>query len=308
MKFLLIIAAFFSVSAFANNSELSVQMNTTSKAYVCNAGMKHNVAPLAQSCHIVDTTQACVAGEENCVCTGVAGNQYLKDFFSFSTAPFGSTSASPTQTINAGSTSFTTAHKDAASFENSVSNLTFKPSSDYSGATFFFDVCVRGPETKYFDETPASAKDVNFLLRSNIHRLSQDANGVPNITQDDEYADISKLNVRAVIHCDLQGLGANKFALDSTGAFNPRNSDIDWAAFANSQKGSSDFSFESKSILYEAGNNSLPDTMLITSSANRSQAPRFCVVRYEFTESVILDRSFVNFKNKLVLNFDAYPF
>lgn len=281
MKKLLIIATLFSNNALANNSNFTVQMNTNSNAYICNAGMKHS---------------------------GVDENQYLKNSFSYSVVPYGSAGDYQTSSTSSGSNNFSASFVGAASFENTLNQLTFKLGSDYSGATYFFDVCVRGPETNYFDENPELMRDVNFLLRSNIHRQSEDENGVPNITQDDEYADISKLNVRAFIHCDLQGLGENKFALDSAGEFNPLKSDLDWAALANDQKGMSDYFYESKSIPYEAGNNSLPDTMFITSSANRSQVPRFCVVRYQFTETAILERSLVNFKNKLVLNFDAYPF
>lgn len=282
------LVALSSTAAFAKEITVSFDVRSSGPSiYACNAGIKHP-APTAQYCHVMGSTQACVSGSQNCVCTGVSGGGYLMDYMTYRLAGWvdaGQTATwGPQVAAKSGESSYNNAVAPHNSLNTMIDRVTFNLGSEVYGACYYMDICYRGPQIDYFNQNPLLNVTANFVGEGRVTITGLNPQTAEPIPGQSDYVNVARPKGKVVVHCDLQGQGTQTIAANSSGQLDTTVNDIDWANFhAGAATSTSDWSFVSGLTTLTTSTHYLFPATWITS--NSSKTPRFCVVRYEFCET-----------------------
>ncbi len=278
--------------------------------YACNAGIRHQ-ATSKQVCYLEGTTESCSKSscngnpdcESRCVCTNNNGGEYLMDYMKVTTADWkdnGDTTPDTNVeniTKAAGQATFNSAiNGEQAAYAKRIKDLSFNLGSELYGAEYFVDICYRGPQIEYWADNVfanfsllAQASATDFFQTAPDNGTNDDTGlTIPGSVDGKKYTELSNLKVSAYYTCDLQGEGTYKFAHNgsgvNSGAYNTTDTE---ALFENANKlptgGGDEFDSNATGTLVSASALELVNTTL--PGANQGKAPRFCKVRYVFSET-----------------------
>ncbi len=270
--------------------------------YACNAGLMHKPSN-HQVCYFEGTTNACTKSDcsdgkvcnTKCICSSAGGGEYLMDYMKAEVADWkdnGDTSTNNyvASSKQAGQTSFATLHTDSTAWDKTIRNLSFNLGSELYSAQYFVDICYRGPQIEYFEDqvtstfnllAQASATD---FIADGVNPGDNSRDGL-NMTPSFKYTQISDLKVQAFLVCDLQGQGDFQFARNKEGKYNTSKNEAIFALGADqlpTAAGSKDF-FRASSLTSATA--SATNLLSVDVNAATVKAPRFCKVRYVFSET-----------------------
>lgn len=292
-------AMLFIAAQNANAISLRFKFKTFSSGpdiYACNAGLRHD-ASQHKVCYFEDTKTACTPQECNgttcntrCVCTNDNGGEYLMDYmkgqyssWNQSTVDWNQTWTSTTAQAGQGSYNTLVSHGDA--FANRIKELSFNLGSELYGAEYFVDICYRGPQIEYFKDgvtanwsLQAQATATDFIANS-INPGDNSQAGLDMNPTGIKYTTLAGLKVQAITVCDQQGLGQLKYAHNNANQYNTLVNEAGFNDWNNPTSGG-DFFRKSSQVQINSVANLISDT--IDSS---TKAPRFCRIRYIFTET-----------------------
>lgn len=312
-KLMLMLSAvtMFAVAQNANAISLRFKFKTFSSGpsmYACNAGI---MTPTQNKkvCYFEGTQTQCTQStcsdtstncNTRCVCSGDNGGDYLMNYGKVDYQDWkdnGDTSAATgkgTSTFASsypGQDSWNQPYADSQSWGHSISNLSFNLGSELYGAKYFVDICYRAPQIEYYEDgvvanfdLQAQANATDFLATGvNGGDNNRDGLVIPGTVDGQKYTQLAGLQVQAFVVCDKQGEGTYKYARNNSGAYNTA---LNEATFNFGQNGTptggGDFFTSSSTANMVSGNASLIDGWV---NLNSSHAPRFCKVRYVFTET-----------------------
>ena len=271
MKFLPLALAFASFSAFAIEVNFSFNVNSSGPSiYPCDAGIQH-AAHSGSFCYDRNTQQscdiqACEDGEDcSCVCTSSDADNASQDFFTAGVADWADNGAplpsSTSVTITASDLGFNRISSNKDEWNKQLTTLTFNLGSERYGTEYYLDVCYRGPQIPFNN----NSADSRFAMKLQ--------STLSDLTSAVKYSELADLKVKMTYTCDLQGVGSD------TG---PATSDATAHQITGVSGGdkTSTGSFQS----YTAGQTLLLVNEFINTVG--SQAPRFCKIRYSFIENM----------------------
>lgn len=312
-----IMASCFGLLALANVAqakELTFIFDVHSSGpmiYACNAGISHPAPPAGQYCFLANkphtTENACTpassssAGTHDCVCVTPPGDALL-DFMrvqyrNWGGGQWGST---PTKVVKTSSYAYNS-ESNVVDFgqpaetvlKTKLDKVTFELGSERYGATYFIDVCFRGPQIDYYSADPNwNVTGHSFAYTSNLS-----VTDIASSTSNESYLGLAKPHYRAKMICDQQAVGNYKFAHNGTvdyweptfnGQYDQFDSDLTFGAFndLNSDfvktKSGTDNGYVALSSAWEE--------VFSGTIAAFPKSPRFCVVRYEFKETSVNER------------------
>jgi hypothetical protein len=281
--------------------------------YACNAGIRHKTHN-SKVCYFEGTTTACTPDDckdktvcnTSCVCTGTNGGDSLMDYLKVESVNWTDHKATGDNSAVTGLESITKSapyggawsyaiSDNATTWNKRIKELSFNLGSELYGAEYFVDVCYRGPQIEYFADgvtmnatlsTQVSATDF-FATGVNPGDNSRDGLIIPGAVDGKTYSDLAGLQVKAYYACDMQGVGGYKYAHNgATSSSGTYNTSINEANFGFDGNGypvtGTDIFGSSGSFQPIAGNGlDLINTWISTSS----KAPRFCKIRYVFSET-----------------------
>jgi hypothetical protein len=252
-----------SSSAFAVSLQFNFDVNSSGPSlYACDAGLRHE-AHASTICYDRETQTACTPSsgqeEQNCICTGPSGQDSKMDSLVASTADWSDNGGAPTNTatttVTAGDTSFARVFTGNTEWTKQLTSLVFNFGSTRYGTEFYLDVCFRGPQVKQ-QGTPNHVAVLNTTITDLVAA---------------NYSDLSDLNVKATVTCDLQGEGTQQGLPDlATNQISGiSGGDVvlttDYASFASGA---------TMTLLKDWINN------------GNNHIPRFCKVRFSFLENM----------------------
>ncbi len=282
--------------------------------YACNAGVRHKLQT-KQVCYFAGTTTACTQTtctdkancDTSCVCTGNDGGDSLMDLMNGTTQAWtDNKAAGDTIVANAGASSFSKNAPYDGSFANLVSDnastwntrinqLSFEFGSELYGSEYFVDVCYRGPQVEYFADNAAvnslltaQASDTDFLATGVNPGDNSDAGLViPGTVDGLSYSQLSGLQVKAFYTCDLQGVGAYKYAHNgataSSGVYNTSVNEANFNFDGNGYPVSGTDAFGTSGAFVPLAGNGVD--LINTWLVQGTHSPRFCKIRYTFSET-----------------------
>lgn len=289
----------------ANAISLRFKFKTFSSGpniYACNAGLLHK-ATNRQVCYFEGTKNACTPNtcadgqtcNTKCVCTSSGGGEYLMDYLKAEVAnwqdngnPQGPYTAITKQ---AGNSDFNTLVSDSDAWGKTIQQMHVDLGSELYGAQYFVDVCYRGPQIEYFKD----GVNANFSVLAEAAATDFIANGTnPGDNSRDgldmnpglKYTQIADLTVQAFVTCDLQGLGNYVYAHNLNGVYNTTDNEAGFVYDSSTKlpvNSVKDLFWASSSTA--ASSNAVNLINSLIPNVNRSQAPRFCKVRYVFSET-----------------------
>lgn len=308
MKHALLLVAVLFLSFQAEAISLRYKFKVFSSGpsiYPCNAGI---IAQQSNQkvCYFENTQNVCNPDtcstakgncESRCVCTGSNGGDYLMNFgvaeykdwkdhhelnsvSGKGTAKFAVSSSKPY------------ALEDNISWDKVLTNLYFELGSELYSAKYYVDICYRGSQVPYFEnQIPASwtiqtqAAGVNFLAfgknggENNRDGLTMEENFI-------KYIERAGVQVQTYVTCDFQGVGNYVHAVNTSGEYNKTDNE---AGFTYASNGNPNGATEGAGSFLSSSASSLPASGVTTIDQwlvnNSSKAPRFCKVRYVFTET-----------------------
>jgi hypothetical protein len=262
-KVLPLVLSVLSSSAFAVSVQFNFDVNSSSPSvYPCDAGLRHD-AHASAICYNRDTQEACTPStsteSQDCVCTGPASQENVMDSMIAETADWSDNGDIPANTspatVVAGESTYSRIFSGNTEWTKKITNLTFNFGSSRYGTEFYLDVCYRGPQIRA-QGNPNHA----VVLNSTITDLVS-AN----------YSDLSDLNVKVTVNCDLQGQGSQQGIPD---LLTNQISGITGGDINHSTEYSSFASGATLTLLNEWVNN------------GNKNIPRFCKIRYSFLENM----------------------
>lgn len=269
--------------------------------YACNAGLMHKPSD-KKVCYFEGTNNACTQNDcsdgqvcnTRCICSSAGGGEYLMDYMKADVGTWTSkkpgTSDWKATGKQAGQSSFATLHSDTEAWDKSIKNLSFNLGSELYSAQYFVDICYRGPQIEYYEDginttfnfiAQAAATD---FIADGVNPGDNSRDGL-NMNPSFKYTQISDLKVQAFLVCDLQGQGDFQWARNKEGKYNTSKNEAIFALNSSqlpTAGGSKDFFKESSLTTITA-----QATNLLNTSVNSAttKAPRFCKVRYVFSET-----------------------
>ncbi|MFP5519451.1 MAG: protease [Bdellovibrionia bacterium] len=312
MKHLFLAVAFIAASAFQSAEAISLRFkfktfSSGPNIYACNAGIATPTTN-KQVCYFEGTKDLCTKKDctdgqvcnTRCVCSSVNGGDWLMNYGKAQVAPWVDNGEAPagtwvSKTISAtnGSKVFTQLHSDTDAWAKTIKELSFHLGSELYGASYFVDICYRGPQIEYFEDQvnanfsiKAQASATDFLAEG-VNSGDNSRNGLDmNPTAGLKYSKLANLKVQTFAVCDTQGLGSYVYARNDQNVYNTTRNEANFVV--NSSTGlptaGGDF-FRSSSA-----SNVVANAMTFINdwiSYNSSKAPRFCKIRYVFTETDI---------------------
>jgi len=290
--------------------------------YACNAGLR--TPPLNKKvCYFEGTTNTCTPNDcadgqvcnTRCICNGDSGGDYLMNYFAGTHVEWKDNGVigdtNETRVTGTGSNSWSTLLNDTTSWSKSIKELSFNLGSELYGAQYFVDICYRGPQIEYWEDNVianfalrAQASATDFLAEGvNPGDNSRDGLVIPGTVDGKKYTELAGLKVQSFVVCDQQGLGTYKYARNNNNAYNTTDTSAAFKVNAGSgfpfaANESSDLYLSSSSAFINASSldlfgGSLGQNWL---NLNNTKTPRFCRIRYVFTESNAAQSSGVNFR------------
>jgi hypothetical protein len=302
----------------ANAISLRFKFKTFSSGpeiYACNAGLRH-ASSTHKVCYFENTQKACTPDDEStantntrCVCTGVDGGEYLRDYMNGSYDTWAAATGSNEGGVwnsswtdvnkQSGVASYETLVKHGDAFASRIKELSFNLGSELYGAEYFVDVCYKGPQMEYSEDNiatnfklSAQASATDFIAKAvnlgDDHPESagsgKSQDGLTLSPSTIQYTALSGLTVQAVTICDIQSAGTYKTS-NVSGDYNTLENEAEFTDWDNAPKGGATSEFNLTSSVATIGSStSLISNALITDGTD-AQAPRFCRVRYIFKET-----------------------
>jgi hypothetical protein len=311
-KIFLAALAILGMSMTANAISLRYKFKVFSSGpniYACNAGILAQ-ASTKKVCYFQGTNQSCTPDDcsttgakcdSSCLCSSTGGGDYLMNYGKVTyqdwkdngdTSVTGQVKDASFRATSAGS--WSQALTDSASWNERITDLSFNLGSELYSASYFVDICYRGPQIEYFEDNVAS----NFSLKAQSFAtdfLSTGPNGgennrdglvIPGTVDGKKYTELSGLTVQAFVTCDFQGVGNFKLARNNSNAYNTADNEAGFSFGANKlPNGATEGSGSFWSSSVKSVNASVADLLNPWIVSNSSKAPRFCKIRYVFTES-----------------------
>ena len=306
-----VVGLVMTMATSANAITLRFKFKTYSSGpniYACNAGI---TSPKSnkQVCYFEGTKTACTkddcTGAEcntRCVCTSKDGGEWLmnygygeyQDWKDNGVATV--TGAGSKKFSSAGnSTEWSSMFSESEAWTKSIKNLSFNLGSELYGAQYYVDVCYRGPQIEYF----ADKVKANFSLTAQATATdfyAEGANAGDNtragLNFDDlrgiRYTELSDLKVQSFVVCDFQGKGQYQYAMNNNGQYNTTDNEAKFNVTGNNLP-SSGLASESGSFwsstqkTFTTGAGTLMNNIQIVNDSWFT--PRFCKIRYVFTEN-----------------------
>ncbi len=289
--------------------------------YACNAGLR-SPSVNKKVCYFEGTTNTCTPNDcsdgtvcnTRCICSGSGGGDYLMNYFAVTTQDWKdngvSTATNVAKVTGQGGANWTTALTDSAAWGKSISQLSFNLGSELYNAQYFVDICYRGPQIEYFEDgvnasfalqVQAAATDF-FATGVNPGDNSRDGLVIPGTVDGKKYTELAGLKVQSFVVCDQQGIGTYKLARNNNNVYNTTDTsagfNVGAAGFPIGPSQAADLYAASSSNLISASAIDLLGGGLGTYWLNQStpNAPRFCKVRYVFTETNAAQATNVNFR------------
>jgi hypothetical protein len=300
MKTLLVVLATAFLATQAQAVSLTFKFKAYGSApdiYACNAGLLTK-ATTSQICYIEGTQTSCNPGdcsagtscESQCKCSGAEGGGYLMNYGKAIVQDWkdkgnGTSTGVATKTFKAGQTSYATALTDTDAWTKRVRELTFNLGSELYNASYFVDVCYRGPQIPYY----ADGITANFSIQAQASATDFIANGtnpgditIPGTVDGKKYSELSGLTMQSYLVCDVQGQGTYQNA-DAGGVFNGTTTEaIFTIGSVGLPTGGGDLFMQSSTVAATTAASNLITGYITNNSA---KTPRFCKVRYVFSET-----------------------
>lgn len=271
------------------------------------------------------TPNGCAADDvtchTRCVCTSEGGGAYLMNYGAASVVDWtdnqGSTGTNgdainlphtPTTVFqdmgnnwkqllvdnsNGSNASGTSSVKHDISWNKRIQELTFNLGSELYSAEYFVDICYRGPQIEYTGVNSnftlnAQASATDFLSNS-VNPGDSSRDGITPVGHNSpiSYTKLSGLKVKSYVVCDRQEEGTYKYAHNgstmNSGNYNTIDNEANIEQVTIKPNGSNSWATSNPSFLNGVNTVGLFNNLYIT--ADQKKAPRFCKVRYIFTET-----------------------
>ena len=283
--------------------------------YACNAGIRHKTHP-GKVCYFEGTTNSCTPNDckdktvcnTQCVCTGSNGGESLMDYLKVDSVDWKDHTATGdtntpetglehiTQTAPYGGAWNYAITDNATTWNKRIKELNFDLGSELYGAEYFVDVCYRGPQIEYFADNvkmttllSAQTSATDFLATGvNPGDNSRDGLIIPGTVDGLTYSDLAGLQVKAYFACDMQGMGTYQYAhngaTSSSGVYNTTLNEANFGLDANGYPVSGTDVFGTSGSFQPIAGSGL-DLISNYISYTSTKAPRFCKVRYVFSET-----------------------
>lgn len=308
MKHILLLVAVLFLSFQAEAISLRYKFKVFSSGpsiYPCNAGVI--AQPTSQKvCYFENTQNVCNPDscstakgncESRCVCTGDNGGDYLQNYGVAEYKDWkdhhqlNSVTGKGKKTF-AVSSSKPYAFEDNASWDKVLTNLHFDLGSELYSAKYYVDICYRGSQIEYFEDQVAANWSV-FTQAAGVNFLANGVNGGENnrdglVIPEEfiKYTERAGVQVQTYVSCDFQGTGNYVYARNANGQYNTADNE---AGFSLASTGNPNGATEGSGSFLSSSASSLPASGVTTIDQwlvnNSSKAPRFCKVRYVFTET-----------------------
>lgn len=311
-SFLAVLGLALSLTQAANAISLRFKFKTFSSGpniYACNAGIR-TPQTNKKVCYFEGTKNSCTQStcsntgevcDTRCVCTSADGGEWLMNYGKADYQDWKDNGVSTVtglhsaQTFKASGSDWSQLLSDTDSWDKSIKNLSFNLGSELYGAQYFVDICYRGPQIEYFLDgvttnftLDAQSLATDFLATgANSGDNMRDGLVIPGLVDGLKYTDLSDLKVQAFMTCDLQGQGTYQNAMNNSGTY---NTSVNEAAFSFSSgipSGSTESGsfWSSSQKTFTTGAGDLISGLWFVSGSSHS--PRFCKIRYVFTENDI---------------------
>ncbi|MEN9723477.1 MAG: hypothetical protein RJB38_1463 [Pseudomonadota bacterium] len=280
--------------------------------YACNAGIR-SPGQYKSVCYFEGTTDVCSSGQTRCTCSGGVAD-FVGNFIEVTHQDWkdngASTATNVTRVATASRGAWNMAVADSTAWGKTIKELTFNLGSELYGAQYFVDICYRGPQIEYFEEGINAA----FALRAQTSTTDFSAWGanpgdnstaglsIPGTVDGKKYSELAGLKVQSFVVCDQQGLGTYQYARNNSGHYNYASTS---AAFKYGTDGLPSGANEAADLFASS------TAAAVTASAmdifggtagtyylnsGNSYAPRFCKVRYVFSETNAFQTTGVNIR------------
>lgn len=198
-------------------------------------------------------------------------------------------------------------------YKNRIGDLSFNLGSELYNAEYFVDICYRGPQIEY----DADGVVANFAIKAQVSATdflnsaighendgtgAVGSGGLEAATGTLKYTQLSGLQVKAYVVCDQQGRGNIQNAANNQGFYDTisneakfkfdasRNTDVlegdlfkVGAPVSTSTPGVSDFGNSALNIRFNGLQSANAESQWL--NVYNTNTPRFCKVRYVFTET-----------------------
>jgi len=271
--------------------------------YACTAGLRH-VRKNGRVCYFKGTTNACTPNtcadgticDTQCLCAGANGGTYLMDYFKLKAADWvdNGVLSAPVQmdaVRSLGNQQFAQQFDDTTAWNKSINELQFNLGSELYGAEYFVDICYRGPQIEYFRDNVAANFSLlaetgitDFLATApNPGDNSRDGLIIPGLVDGKKYSELAGLKVQAFTVCDVQGEGGLQYATNGSNQYNTSQNEANFSLGGNQfPVWGSDRFYSSSQQSYATNEMTLINSWI---TSNSSHTPRFCKVRYIFSET-----------------------
>ena len=282
--------------------------------YACNAGIRHKTHP-GKVCYFEGTTNSCTPNDckdktvcnTQCVCTGSNGGESLMDYLKVDAVDWKDHKATGDNNTETGLEHITQSapyggawnyaiSDNATTWNKRIKELSFNLGSELYGAEYFVDICYRGPQIEYFADNvvmntalSAQTSATDFLATGvNPGDNSRDGLIIPGTVDGLTYTDLAGLQVKAYYACDVQGQGTYQYAHNgataSSGVYNTSLNEANFSFDGSGYPVSGTDLFGSSGSFQSIAGSGL-DLISGAWVSTTSHAPRFCKVRYVFTET-----------------------
>jgi hypothetical protein len=280
----------FNISAEAIMVRFNFKVNSSGPSiYVCNAGIWAD-QDVQRACFIENSQTPCNPGDTSqsghrCVCTSDNGGGFLMNYLSAQTRPWTEHGAAPGPVTNhtvryEGQSNQRNRfsmifQNETDSWSRRLEQLEFNLSSELYSASYFVDVCFRGPQIEFWQDKIST----NWIV--NAKAAASDFFGAPGGRN---YSQLAGLQMTAYATCDLQGVGTYQTA-NVNGSYDSilNESNFRYGTITGLPTGGSDGVYVSGQVRDVGGQEQLLiDNRTLSNGIN---SPRFCKVRYMFNET-----------------------
>lgn len=312
LKGLFLVAAIVMMSFTAEAISLRYKFKVFSSGpniYACNAGVLAQTSNL-RVCYFQGTNQVCnpddcsTTGQNcnsSCICSSSDGGDYLMNYGKVTYQDWkdnGDTSVTGQVSdysfrANTGGV-WSQALTDAQAWNKRITDLSFHLGSELYSSRYFVDICYRGPQIEYFEDQVKA----NFSLKAQAFATDFLANGVnggennrdglviPGTVDGKKYTELSDLTVQAFVACDFQGVGSYKYARNNANNYNTADNEATFTFGSDKlPNGTSEGSGSFWKSSVKSVNASVADLLNPFIANNSAKTPRFCKIRYVFSET-----------------------
>jgi len=315
----ILISAFYIQESQAISERLKFKVFSSGPdIYACNAGLSGNQTNhricyfegTKTSCTPTDCSTSSGTCDTSCQCTSQNGGEWLMNF---GRADYQDWKDHGDHSVSglvrnkvfrfSGGTNYAQLLNDDEAWNKRISNLSFELGSELYSARYFVDICYRGSQIEYYLNNASAAFNLiaqvyatDFLSEGpNSGDNNRDGISIPGTVDGQKYTELSSLRVQSYVTCDLQGVGSYKYAHNGTsaasGSYNTSINEAqflmgsNWAPLGASE-GIGSFMMSSPANVTASATNLINQYIGGgTSWYSSPNTPRFCKVRYIFTET-----------------------